>query len=148
MSEPVIRSMTIHDLDEVMNIEHTCFSSPWDRSAFVNELVENPYAFYYVIENQDRIFGYCGLWIVLDQAQITNIAILPEFRGYKFGETLFSFALQKAREKEAKSLSLEVRISNAVAQRMYRKFGMKPVGIRKNYYQDNQEDAMVMWVKL
>ncbi|MBO8157248.1 MAG: ribosomal protein S18-alanine N-acetyltransferase [Bacillaceae bacterium] len=148
MNEVTIRPMTIHDLDDVMKIEHESFSSPWKRSSFVNELMENPYAFYYVIEQNNQVFGYCGLWIVFDQAQITNIAILPEFRGKKYGDKLFSFALKKAREKGASFLTLEVRVSNIRAQNLYQKFGMQPVGLRKNYYQDNQEDAIVMWVKL
>src|SRR5690606_25175886 len=106
------------------------------------------FAEYFVIEDNEQIFGYCGLWVIVDQAQITNIAILPKYRGKKYGELLFTYVLAKAKEKGAKELTLEVRVSNIVAQKLYKKYGLVPVGVRKNYYVDNQEDALLMWVKL
>jgi [ribosomal protein S18]-alanine N-acetyltransferase len=148
MSNIVIRPMELFDLDEIMKIEKESFATPWDRSSFENELQDNKFANYYILSDGDQIVGYCGLWVVFDAAQITNIAILPQFRGKKYGEMLFDYVVKQAKELEATELSLEVRVSNVVAQKLYRKFGLVPVGVRKNYYIDNQEDAIVMWVKL
>jgi [ribosomal protein S18]-alanine N-acetyltransferase len=148
MAEVVIRRMELADIGEVMNVETTSFTSPWTEAIFRQELTENKYAHYFVMELENRIVGYVGMWIVIDDAQITNIAILPDFRGKKLGEALFRFALQKAIEHGVTRLSLEVRVTNIVAQRMYRKFGLVPGGIRKQYYTDNNEDALVMWVNL
>lgn len=145
----VIRRMSVADIKQVMAIEYACFGTPWTEDIFYNELEENPYATYFIIEEQPgKIFGYCGLWLIIDDAQITNIAILPEYRGNKYGQALFKYALTKSIQHQAVQLSLEVRVSNLPAQQMYRKFGLVPGGIRKKYYTDNQEDALVMWVKL
>ncbi len=140
--------MTDEDLEDVLEIEHASFATPWSRDSFNHELHDNPYAAYYVIVLDDQIVGYCGLWVIIDEAHITNIAILPEFRGYRLGKTLFQYVLQEAKRIGSVQLSLEVRVSNVTAQKMYRQFGLVPGGIRKNYYTDNQEDALVMWVKL
>ena len=148
MSTPTIRRFVDEDIDRLLEIEEACFETPWTWDSFNHELNENPYAIYYVLELDGVIIGYCGLWLVIDEAHITNIAVLPELRGNKYGELLFSHAIEKAKEAGAIQLSLEVRVSNLVAQKMYRKYGLIPGGIRKNYYTDNLEDALVMWVKL
>jgi len=148
MAPPVVRTMVEDDINTLLDIEEACFATPWTWDSFLYELHENPYATYYVMELDGVIIGYCGLWLVIDEAHITNIAIMPEYRGHKYGDSLFSHVLEKAREAGAIQLSLEVRVSNIVAQKMYRKYGLIPGGIRKRYYTDNQEDALVMWVKL
>ncbi|GAA0496718.1 ribosomal protein S18-alanine N-acetyltransferase [Salinibacillus aidingensis] len=148
MSDVSIRPMRISDLHQIINIEQKTFNTPWDEGSFKSELEQNKFAHYYVIEDEGIPFGYCGLWVVYESAQITNIAILPEYRGNNYGQELFSYALDEARALQAREMSLEVRTSNIIAQKMYRKFGFVPVGIRKNYYIDNHEDAIVMWVKL
>lgn len=148
MANYEIRKMTPLDIDDVMRIDVQSFSYPWTREIFEQELLHNHYAHYFVLENKEQMVGYVGLWIVEDDAQITNIAVLPDFRGKKLGEKLFRFAMQHALHEGAKRLSLEVRVSNKVAQNLYKKFGLVPGGIRKNYYTDNNEDALVMWVNL
>lgn len=148
MAEVVVRKMELSDIDDVMAVETESFSAPWPRDVILHELTDNQYAHYYVIFADQELVGYSGMWHVIDDAQITNIAITPSYRGKKLGETLFFYTLEAAMKLGAKRLSLEVRVSNTVAQRMYRKFGLIPGGIRKNYYTDNQEDAIVMWVKL
>ncbi|NAP01262.1 ribosomal-protein-alanine N-acetyltransferase, partial [Halomonas sp. MG34] len=95
-----------------------------------------------------RIVRYVCTWVVLEDAQVTNIAIMPELRGNKLGEKLFRYMLLQIKLIGATRLSLEVRESNIPAQKLYRKFGLVPGGIRKNYYTDNQEDAIVMWVNI
>lgn len=148
MAKIHIRKMKEGDLKEVMEIEKVSFSSPWSRNVFAQEVKENRYAHYFVLEDGNKVVGYAGMWIVIDDAQVTNIAIHPNYRGKKLGEKLFGYLLQYALHQRVVRLSLEVRVSNLVAQRMYRKFGLVPAGIRKNYYTDNQEDALIMWVNL
>lgn len=142
------RFMNLDDLDQIMLVEHESFTLPWSRGAFYNELVQNQFANYIVLEVDEKVVGYCGVWIVTDEAHITNIAILPEYRGRKLGEALLRRIMDLARENGAKTMTLEVRVSNNVAQSLYRKLGFEGGAIRKNYYTDNHEDALVMWVNL
>ncbi|HLO12065.1 MAG TPA: ribosomal protein S18-alanine N-acetyltransferase [Pseudoneobacillus sp.] len=144
----LFRLMREEDIDQIVNIEKLSFATPWSKEAFYNELYKNQFATYLVIEDGEKIIGYCGVWIVVDEAHITNIAVLPEYRGRKLGEALLSKVIQMAKELGAKSMTLEVRVTNIIAQNLYRKFGFENGGIRKGYYTDNQEDALVMWVKI
>ena len=148
MAEFSIREMNEKDINGVMKVDLASFASPWTREIFEQEIHHNDHAHYFVIIGEEKIVGYVGLWIVEDDAQVTNIALLPTYRGYKIGEKLFGFAMQYAIQQGASRLSLEVRMSNVVAQKLYRKFGLVPGGIRKNYYPDNGEDALIMWVNL
>jgi ribosomal-protein-alanine N-acetyltransferase len=140
--------MKVEDIDQILEVEHASFTTPWSREAFYNELHNNRFAVYIVLEENNKILGYCGAWIVIDEAHVTNVAILPEYRGRKLGEALLQKMMSMAREMGAKSMTLEVRVSNHVAQSLYRKLGFQDGGIRKNYYSDNQEDGLVMWVNL
>ncbi len=140
--------MQLSDIKQVLEIEHASFTIPWTEDAFIRELTMNEYAVYTVIEEDNRVVGYCGMWLILDEANITNIAILPSYRGRKLGEALLRFVMENARLKGGKTMSLEVRVSNGTAQGLYRKLGFLNGGIRKGYYTDNYEDALVMWVNL
>ncbi|MGG1680106.1 ribosomal protein S18-alanine N-acetyltransferase [Neobacillus sp. NRS-1170] len=144
----VFRYMREEDIDQVLVVEQASFTVPWSREAFYNELHNNKFAVYIVLEEDNKIIGYCGTWIVIDEAHVTNVAILPEFRGRNLGETMLRKLMSVSREMGAKSMTLEVRVTNHVAQSLYRKLGFQNGGIRKNYYSDNQEDALVMWVNL
>lgn len=148
MAEFSIREMQSDDITAVMHIDKVCFSAPWSREIYEQELEKNDFAYYFVMEESGNVVGYAGLWIVEDDAQVTNIALLPKYRGYKIGEKLFGFSMQFAMKLGASRLSLEVRESNIIAQKLYRKFGLVPGGVRKRYYPDNNEDAIVMWVNL
>ncbi|MEK4027062.1 ribosomal protein S18-alanine N-acetyltransferase [Pseudobacillus sp. FSL P4-0506] len=148
MSEIDIRLMTVDDVDKVYEVEKVSFTAPWTKESFFNELTNNYFAVYHVVEYEGQIIGYCGMWLVLDESQVTNIAILPEFRGRGWGEKLLVAVMNTARKRGASIMSLEVRVSNESAQNLYKKLGFQPGGIRKNYYSDNQEDALVMWVNL
>lgn len=143
-----IRPMTLDDVDQVMVVEHNAFDVPWSRHAFENELINNHFAFYFVAQYDTRIIGYCGVWIIVDEAHITNLAVLSQYRGRKVGETLLRHVILYAKSKQARTISLEVRVSNDVAKNLYRKLGFRSGGIRKNYYSNNGEDALVMWVRL
>ncbi|WP_440896781.1 ribosomal protein S18-alanine N-acetyltransferase [Amphibacillus sp. Q70] len=148
MNDVMIRPMGLSDLDQVENIEKRSFKTIWTKKLYQRELIENKFAHYFVIEKQKNMIGFCGIWLVLDEAQVTNIAIDPAYRGQGYGALLFQYMLKRAIVKGAVNLSLEVRKSNKQAQRLYQKFGLQPAGIRKNYYTDNNEDAIVMWVRL
>jgi [ribosomal protein S18]-alanine N-acetyltransferase len=144
----LFRHMREDDIEQIVNIENLSFATPWSRESFLNELNKNQFATYVVMEDDEKIIGYCGMWLIVDEAHITNIAVLPEYRGRKLGDALLAKVVETARDMGAKSMTLEVRVSNQVAQNLYRKYGFKNGGIRKGYYTDNHEDAIVMWVEL
>jgi [ribosomal protein S18]-alanine N-acetyltransferase len=142
------RLAKVSDIDDILGIEQASFAVPWSREAFYREIAQNQFAYYLVIEDHFQVIGYCGIWIVMDEAHVTNIAILPSYRGRKLGEELMKQAIKLAKRYGAVSMTLEARVSNHVAQNLYKKLGFQPGGIRKNYYSDNGEDALVMWVEL
>lgn len=144
----IIRPMTVDDIDEVMEIEHLSFTLPWSRQAYINEITKNLFAKYYVVEDHGSVIAFCGCWTIIDEAHITNIAVLPEYRGRKIGEMLLRYVMGVASLQGAKTMTLEARVSNVVARNLYQKLGFQEGGIRKNYYSDNGEDAIVMWVNL
>ncbi|MDN7243025.1 ribosomal protein S18-alanine N-acetyltransferase [Planococcus sp. N028] len=144
--EVTFRKMTIEDIDAVYDIETLSFSLPWTKEAFFYEMVDNEHAYYVIAETDKGIVGYCGMWLVMDEAHVTNIAIRPDERGKKLGERLMMAAIEVAKDQGAMLMTLEARVSNHVAQNLYRKLGFKNGGIRKRYYSDNYEDALVMWV--
>ncbi|MEH7114479.1 ribosomal protein S18-alanine N-acetyltransferase [Neobacillus niacini] len=144
----VFRYMKEEDIDQILEVEHASFTTPWSREAFYNEIYNNKFAVYLVLEEDQKIVGYCGAWIVIDEAHVTNIAVLPAYRGKKLGEALLRKMISVAEEMGARSMTLEVRVTNHAAQSLYRKLGFQDGGIRKNYYSDNQEDGLVMWVNL
>jgi [ribosomal protein S18]-alanine N-acetyltransferase len=144
----VFRYLKEEDIDQILKIEELSFATPWTRQSFENELNLNQFAVYLVLEKEGQVIGYCGMWLIVDEAHITNIAVLPEFRGQKLGEGILRMIMEVAKKRGAKTMTLEVRVSNTVAQSLYRKLGFMNGGIRKNYYTDNYEDALVMWVTL
>jgi [ribosomal protein S18]-alanine N-acetyltransferase len=148
ISSVAFRQMREEDLNQIMEIEKKSFATPWTYDAFYNELHTNQFAHYVVAEVDHEIIGYCGLWVIIDEGHITNIAILPEYRGKGLGEKLLLAVMDTARELGAETLTLEVRVSNDVAKGLYRKLGFQDGGIRKSYYTDNYEDALVMWVNI
>lgn len=148
MPNYVFRYMSIEDIENVYMIEKASFSTPWSKEAFYNELTQNRFAKYMVVDMGDQLVGYCGVWVVIDEAHITNIAILPGFRGNKLGEKLLRKVMEEAKKLGASTMTLEVRVSNMIAQNLYRKLGFQNGAIRKNYYTDNKEDALVMWVRM
>ncbi|WP_096438511.1 ribosomal protein S18-alanine N-acetyltransferase [Alteribacter populi] len=143
-----IRLMELEDVDQVLEVEEDCFPTPWSKGAFVNELSANQFAYYLVVEVDEQIVGYCGVWVIIDEAHITNIAVHSSFRRKGMGEALLTGALELAKTFGAEKLTLEVRVSNEAAQSMYQKLGFQRGGIRKRYYTDNQEDAQIMWVMI
>lgn len=141
----VIEDMRIDDIDAVQVVERASFPVPWPANAFRHELTQNKNAHYIVAKEGDHIVGYAGLWLSLDEAHITTFAVLPEYRRRKIGERMLVAIFDRAARLGAEWLTLEVRASNLGAQRLYEKYGFRPAGIRRRYYSDNNEDAIIMW---
>ncbi len=139
----LIRNMTIKDLDRVMEIERESFPLPWSKESYLGEL-SNTYASYRVCDAEGEIVGFGGIWVVFEEAHITNVAIAQDFRQRGMGKRLMRKLEEIARDKRAIRILLEVRPSNMAAQIMYNKLGFVPTGLRKGYYSDNNEDAILM----
>lgn len=144
----VFRLMRLPDIPQIVAIEQEAFTSPWTSEAFVNELTKNHFARYMVMAYGDEVIGYGGMWTIMDEAHITNIAVRADYRGRGLGERLLTELQRTAVMFGSERMTLEVRVSNEVAQRLYRKMGFEPSGIRPGYYSDNQEDALIMWAEL
>lgn len=142
-SEYTIRRMTEADVDGVAAVEAATFPTPWSRDAFASEM-KNVAARYLVAEKDGRVIGYAGAWIILDESHITNIAVLQAERGQGIGRALTHGLLQYLSNLGAAYATLEVRKSNEVAQNLYKSLGFIKLGVRKRYYEDNGEDALIM----
>jgi ribosomal-protein-alanine N-acetyltransferase len=160
-----IEPMSVGDLRQVMAIERTAFSSPWPASAYHHELTQNDLSTYLVLRQQavqakpglrrlverrlgrapdGPLLGYGGFWMIVDEAHISTLAVHPEWRGRGLGELLLVALIEAAVQRGACVATLEVRVSNVVAQALYRKHAFAQVGRRKRYYTDNHEDALIM----
>ena len=139
-----IRRMTIADVPGVYHIEKDCFSTPWSKQSFVDEMERNPVARYLVAIAGEEIVGYAGAWLILEEGHITNIGVLREYRGQGIGEKLAKGLLTYSANLGVQYMTLEVRKSNIIAQKLYEKMGFQKVGTRKKYYEDNGEDALLM----
>lgn len=144
----VVRLMQLEDIAAIQEIEHACFTLPWSESAFQNELKHNQFAHYMVIELEQRVIAYGGMWNIMDEAHVTNIAVHPDFQGQGWGTILLEELMRAAIFLGSTKMTLEVRVSNTRAQHLYEKMGFQERGIRKKYYSDNDEDAMIMWADL
>ena len=147
MSEWIIREMKIEDLDHIMEIESLSFTIPWSKESFIHELNNNSVAKYYVAVIENFVAGYAGLWKIMDEGHITNIAVHPEYRNKRIGESLIKRIFKVCDSVNINKLTLEVRESNSAALKLYEKMGFQAEGIRKAYYHDNKEDAIIMWKK-
>lgn len=140
-----IQLMTLADVDKVYNIEYQCFAPHhWTKAMFEHEINNNDYANYYLLCKADVVIGYIGVWHLFEDIEITNFAIAPDFRGQKLGQLLLKLVLLDKKNQGAKYAFLEVRVSNHIAQNLYRQVGFEVIDIRKKYYADNGEDAYVM----
>lgn len=148
MNKGLVRPMHLDDLKTILEIERVSFSIPWSLEAFKTELKDNEYARYFCLELEGQVIGYMGLWFILDEGHITNIAIAPNHRGQHEGEYLMRSVMKKMAEQGMERMTLEVRVSNSLAQSLYKRLGFTSAGIRKGYYADTGEDAMIMWAEL
>ena len=146
-SKLIIRDMVSSDVDGVFQVEKNCFEHHWSKGEFEKEM-KNDVANYLVAEIDNKIVGYVGIWFIAGEGNITNVAVHSDYRGKKIGDELIKHLVKKCIENNIFAMTLEVRVSNIVAQNLYKKYGFKLSGIRKEYYSDNKEDAMIMWSQL
>ena len=138
------RVMTPQDADQVAAIEAASFTMPWSRQSFWEE-AQNEQAYYLLALSEEEIVGYAGVWLVLDEAQVMHIAVAPARRGQGIGRMLLADLMARSKARGAARMTLEVRPSNAAALALYASLGFKDFGRRPGYYQDNGEDAVIMW---
>ena len=139
-----IEPMQSDHLSSVLEIEQVSFPTPWSKRAYMGELTRNNFAHYFVGTWDGAVVGYIGLWIMVDEAHITTIAVAQGFRGRRLAQQLIEFAEAYSRVWGAEKMVLEVRVSNISAIRLYKRLGFRQIGVRKKYYSDTQEDAIVM----
>ena len=140
----IVRPMTKRDIARVYEIEVQSFRSPWSKLSLLGEL-RNDVARYYVAVEEGRVVGYGGMWLLFDEAHITNVAIAPENRGQHLGRYLLYGMMQAAHERGAEKMTLEVRETNQRAQNLYYSFDFTKQGFRKRYYEDTGEGALLLW---
>lgn len=145
MPEITIRRMTLADAPGVHAVEAATFAIPWSLQSFEEEMTRNACARYLVAETETgEIVGFAGVWIVIDEGHITNIAVREDYRGQGIGKRLTEELMQYAANLGVVYMTLEVRRSNLTAQHLYTSHGFIQVGVRKKYYEDNGEDAFFM----
>lgn len=146
-SYTVVPMSTAH-IEGVSEVEKLVFSTPWSKEAFTKEVTENNFAFYLVVLDGEKVVAYVGSWIIIDECHITNIAVHPDYRRQGIAQRLLEILIDTVRLRGTMAMTLEVRVSNKAAQLLYKKLGFEENGIRKAYYSDNNEDAMIMWLNL
>ncbi|MDD2233578.1 MAG: ribosomal protein S18-alanine N-acetyltransferase [Desulfitobacteriaceae bacterium] len=140
--------MQVGDLKAVYVIEQQSFPLPWSLESFRNELENNQFARYFCLMSDGQVVGYMGLWEILNEGHVTNLAVSPEYRCRGYGEFLIGSVMRIISDKGIKRMTLEVRVSNLTARKLYERLGFVAVGVRKGYYNDNHEDALIMWAEL
>lgn len=145
MSEIIIRQAVSKDINNLSEIDKICFPDPWSKEAFRQEIEENNLAIYLVAEFQEEIIGYIGVWCISWEGHITNIAVKPEWRNKNIASKLIEIMMDLVSKNEVEEFTLEVRPSNLQAINLYNKFGFIEEGRRPKYYQNNGEDAIIMW---
>lgn len=143
-----IKLMDKEDLDEVLKIEQKAYGEHhWSKDSFYGELSNDLAHYYSAFDKAGKLVGYAGSWRVLDEAHITTLAVNPGLKRKKIGEALLKRIIDDSYENEVKYITLEVRVSNTSAISLYEKYGFKSLGTRKGYYQNNNEDALIMWTE-
>ena len=144
MPDYSIRRMTLVDVPAVHEIERETFSRPWSLKSFEDEMTTNKCARYMVAERGGRVVAYAGAWCIFEEGHITNVAVAKDERGLGIGLAVTRALMQYAANLGVQYMTLEVRRSNAVAQGLYARLGFVELGVRKRYYEDNGEDALLM----
>lgn len=143
-----IQPMRQTDIDDVIAVEAAAYGDHhWSRESFFNELSNELAKYYCAFDESGKLIGYAGSWHILEEAHLTNIAVSPDFRRKKIGESLLLSVINDCLKEGVKYITLEVRVSNTSAINLYEKYGFKSLGTRKGYYQNNNEDALIMWTE-
>jgi ribosomal-protein-alanine N-acetyltransferase len=144
MSDIIIRPIEDSYIEGIVTISLLSFPITWSKASFEKEL-DNKFARYVVAVKNGIVVGYGGMWLIVDEAHITNIAVHPEFRHCRIGSLILEELIHICKLENIYGMTLEVRRSNHIAQKLYIKYGFVEEGIRKGYYEDNREDAIIMW---
>lgn len=146
MAEPYIRAIREADVAQIHKIEKLCFAMPWSEESILHDVKENVVARWLVLDSgEGEVLAYAGMWFVLDEAHVCNVAVHPDHRRKGYGRRIFEALEALAQENSMSMMTLEVRRSNAAAQNLYHACGFLDVGYRKRYYEDNKEDALIMY---
>ncbi|MGO5066554.1 ribosomal-protein-alanine N-acetyltransferase [Clostridium sporogenes] len=142
----IVLPFSLEHIDGVMEIDNLSFSVPWSRNSYETEL-KNKFAKYIVVldKKTNKVLGFAGMWLIIDECHITNIAVHPNYRKLGVGNILMNEIIAICKEQNISGITLEVRESNTPAKNLYYKYGFKDSGIRKGYYADNNENALLMW---
>jgi len=147
-AELEIRRLGPEHLDQILAIENVSFSHPWSRESYLYELKQNRLSHYYGCFSGEELLAYAGLWLIIDEGHIANVAVKPEYRGQGLGELLMRRVIADCLFRQIRWMTLEVRESNAAARSLYTKLGFGVAGRRKNYYTLPAEDALIMTLRL
>lgn len=140
----IIRANENH-IEGIYSTELDSFSMPWSKEHLRRDMLENKLSIYIVALCDEEVVGYAGMWHVVTEGHITNLAVRSEYRGQGIGSMLVQKIIDISKTKEMHGITLECRISNTIAQQLYKKHGFKHEGLRKHYYTDTKEDAVIMW---
>ncbi len=139
----IITNMTAQHVSQIAELEKLCFSDPWSEKSVASEL-DNKLAWWLVATDGDRVAGYVGSQTVMGETDMMNIAVHPDYRRRGLAEALVNALVEELKKQESHCLTLEVRASNEAAQKLYEKLGFAQVGLRKNYYRNPKEDALIL----
>ncbi len=146
MEEFSIQKMEHKNIDDILSIEELCYGKHhWSKDSFVTELNNKISSYYCILNSEGKCIGYIGIWKIIDEAHVTNLSVHPDYQNKKLAHRLLLSAIDECYKEKIKYITLEVRVSNEKAIHLYEKFGFKSLGVRKNYYQDNNENALIMW---
>jgi len=146
MSEYTIRKMKEGDIDDILQIEELCYGAHhWSKSSFLTELDNKISSYQSILNDKNQCVGYIGIWKIINEAHVTNLSVHPDYQNQKLAHRLLLSMIDECYHDKIKFITLEVRITNKRAIHLYEKFGFKSLGVRKKYYQDNNEDALIMW---
>lgn len=137
--------MAMEDAESVLQLEKICFGEGWTPTPFDRELLRNDCSYFLAKDDTNNLIGYSGSWLILEEIHITIMAVHPFYRGKKIAQRLLVNLLHDGIKNGAKWATLEVKATNIEAQKLYEKFGFTVKGRRKNYYQQDRQDALIMW---
>ena len=145
MAQLIIRQAEERDIMAIEGLEQVCFSDPWSYESLEHDILKNKLSFYLVAEVEGVVCGYVGIWNIVDEGHITNVAVSPDYRRKHIASNMLDVLIASCQEAGVERFTLEVRAGNEPAKALYAGKGFKEIGVRKGYYQDNGEDAIIMW---
>ena len=146
MKDFSIQEISREMIDDILQIEEACYGAHhWSYDSFLSEINNEISSYFCLLNNEKKCVGYIGIWKIINEAHITNLSVHPEYQNKKLAHVLLLRMLDECYSEKIKFITLEVRVSNEKAIHLYEKFGFKSLGVRRKYYQDNNEDALIMW---